>query len=416
MLGIEGATVDAGTDGGVADARATGDAGSGIDGGAGASGTAGGAGSGGAGSPPPVGGRGGAGGNGGTPGGADCSSPMLRCEGACVDPKTSTAHCGKCGNACGAGTMCADGQCCATPAAGGTCSLPMCGCATGQVCSVDKPETGLKCFTSNELAVGQACSSGRTCVAGAGCFGGVCKPYCQTDIDCPAVGGLRYCRGTTWSSTGAAIPGVNVCAVMCDPARPQSPRAPLAPCPGGSRCLFTNDSKYSDCTPGGTATAGQPCPNANDCAPGHYCTVNKICFRACATNADCPANVGCNDFSTTPVALGTLKVGYCGNCDPARPDSPRSGLYGCPSGYTCSLITTAGIFECLKSKALGGEGDPCPNLHADCKPGFHCTAARTCHRYCADAVDCGGAACNDFSPPAHHVRPARRDLPVNARA
>jgi hypothetical protein len=299
---------------------------------------------------------------------------------------------------CPIGMVNLDGQCCPLPVVGGACNIPACGCAGGQICGVDKPATGLQCFAGAGLAIGQSCSD-QSCVTGAGCFGGVCKPYCQTDGDCAAIAGLRYCRATTWSSTGETIAGVNVCAVMCDPARPQSPRAPLRACPAGYRCWFANDSRYSDCVAGGTAVAGQPCPTGNECSAGHYCTVRASCNRACGSAADCVTGEGCLEFSAGPVALGGLKVGYCGNCDPARPDAPRTGLYGCPSGYTCALVTSS-VFECLKSKALGGEGDPCPNLHADCKPGYYCTSTtKTCHRYCADATDCGGTGCYDFSIP-----------------
>jgi hypothetical protein len=184
---------------------------------------------------------------------------------------------------------------------------------------------------------------------------------------------------------------------MCDPVKPQAPREPFNACPAGFRCYFSNDSRFSDCATGGVAVAGQPCPTGNECSPGLYCTVGAICNRACSSTADCPADLGCLDFST-PISLAGVKIGYCGNCDPARPDAARSGLYRCPTGYTCAAVTT-GVFECLKSKALGGEGEPCPNLNADCKPGYFCTSARTCHRYCADTTDCGGASCTDFSTP-----------------
>lgn len=40
-----------------------------------------------------------------------CAPPRLRCNGACVDPQTSTQHCGRCGNLCGAGQSCITGAC-----------------------------------------------------------------------------------------------------------------------------------------------------------------------------------------------------------------------------------------------------------------------------------------------------------------
>ena len=297
---------------------------------------------------------------------------------------------------CPSGTVRLGGQCCAPPAAGGACNLPACGCASGDVCYTDEPETGLQCFPGKNVALGQSCTTSNTCAAGAGCFSGVCKAYCQADADCPAINGLRYCRPTNWSGTSTNIPGVNVCAVMCDPVQPQSPRAPLAACPAGARCAFANDSRYSDCAPGGTATAGQPCPNGNECSPGHYCATRGVCYKACGSTADCPMGEGCLDFSTA-VSLNGMRVGYCGNCDPAHPEAARTGLSGCATGWTCGLVTGR-VYQCLRATGMGDAGAPCPGVHSDCKPGHFCTAATNgvCRGYCTEDADCGGAPCTLF--------------------
>jgi hypothetical protein len=41
----------------------------------------------------------------------ECLPGHTRCNGVCVDPSVEPAHCGACGNACAAGTVCAGGAC-----------------------------------------------------------------------------------------------------------------------------------------------------------------------------------------------------------------------------------------------------------------------------------------------------------------
>lgn len=43
--------------------------------------------------------------------------PGITCNGSCVDPKTTSSHCGKCGSACDSGELCREGEC--TPYGGG---------------------------------------------------------------------------------------------------------------------------------------------------------------------------------------------------------------------------------------------------------------------------------------------------------
>jgi hypothetical protein len=50
-------------------------------------------------------------------GGGGCASGQSSCGGTCVDPKTSLAHCGGCGLACGAGETCCGGSGCSSDGA-----------------------------------------------------------------------------------------------------------------------------------------------------------------------------------------------------------------------------------------------------------------------------------------------------------
>jgi len=94
----------------------------------------------------------------------------------------------------------------------------------------------LKCFPSGGLADGTDCSTGDLCVSGFGCFGSICKRYCQLDSDCPAVDGTQSCNQTYWDSVNT-IAGVSVCSRVCDPVNPQTPRSPLLACPVDSDVL-----------------------------------------------------------------------------------------------------------------------------------------------------------------------------------
>jgi hypothetical protein len=40
-----------------------------------------------------------------------CALPTKYCGGACVDPQSDAAHCGKCDNACAVGQLCSGGSC-----------------------------------------------------------------------------------------------------------------------------------------------------------------------------------------------------------------------------------------------------------------------------------------------------------------
>ncbi len=205
-----------------------------------------------------------------------------------------------------------DGQVCPPPAAGGTCNvLPSCGCPAGQICYPDTPATGLTCETTAGLGEGAACN-GKGCAEGLGCFGGVCKPYCQSDSDCPAVDSARSCEPTYWDSDNT-IAGVSVCARVCDPVSPQNPRGPLLACPAGFGCTAAGTSLpgASNCeSQSGTGVTGSACSTDDDCTPGYYCSVGNTCIKYCYTVADCPTGMTCISFST-PSYAGTVQVNHC---------------------------------------------------------------------------------------------------------
>src|SRR6188768_308639 len=135
---------------------------------------------------------------------AYCTLPQVSCNGVCTD-LTTTAHCGKCEQACATGQSCVAGQCtcpgalgacngacvdtqtsvehcggCSKPCAtGAACVAGVCGCAANQqlcndVC-VDLKQSDANCGACGKAcAMGQVCANG-SCVSGAGadgCTGG----------------------------------------------------------------------------------------------------------------------------------------------------------------------------------------------------------------------------------------------------
>ena len=269
-------------------------------------------------------------GGGGSPGGSSVTGPS-----SCTDAQypvycpalgSTPAGCWEANTDCSTAATCSDGvphacttgrkvycagqQCCVPPAAGGECNVPACGCASGQVCYPDTVATGLTCITSNGIAEGAECT-GKACAAGSGCFGSLCRRYCQTASDCLIVDGARSCDETYWAKD-QPITGVSVCSRVCDPVSPQNPRSPLLSCPAGFGCTSGDGSPgASDCIhQTGTLTAGATCTATSDCAPGYYCTNGSICNKYCFTSADCPSGISCNFFAT-PQYAGTTQVGYC---------------------------------------------------------------------------------------------------------
>ena len=310
-----------------------------------------------------------------------------------------------CANTCGVGMQCLGGQCCQTPLLSGSCNIPTCGCAAGQVCSPVTSATGateLACTTPTPgLGIRQDCRNGLICPSDTGCIGGICKPYCEVDIVCTAVAGIRKCSGASSSSSGTVIPGVSFCRTICDPVLPQTPGSPLPPCPAGFRCDPSPDSS-SDCSPGGLGGAGQACQSTSDCSPGYFCDGNT-CHKYCATANDCASLMGCLEFDP-PVRIGTVPVGFCGLCDPVKPQTPRNSLSRCPTGYGCYVVDSSvnpQISRCYSSNNVAA-GQPCGHAE-DCQPGYYCSSGTaTCRKYCASNSDCASVAsttCKDFTTP-----------------
>lgn len=171
-------------------------------------------------------GSGGGGTGGGGTGGGDAGTDAPSCEqcgGAdCVDLTSDPGNCGKCGNACGNGEVCAAGTC-----ASGCGALVQCGnicCPSGATC------TGGQC----------------TCPAGAAACNGACIDVTMDANNCGSCG--KVCpSGTTCSSGACTCAGGKT---LC-----------------GSTCVDTQTDASNCGMCGNACVLGQSC-NAGACACG----------------------------------------------------------------------------------------------------------------------------------------------------
>ncbi|WP_426735571.1 MXAN_6577-like cysteine-rich protein [Myxococcus faecalis] len=116
--------------------------------------------------------------------GVVCTSGLVVCDGACVDTRGDTSHCGACGTTCSSGEVCQDGACgcrAGTESCNGACvdtatDVAHCGacgsaCAAGQVCESGTCREGC---SEGLLRCSGACVDGQSDALHCGACGNVC--------------------------------------------------------------------------------------------------------------------------------------------------------------------------------------------------------------------------------------------------
>jgi hypothetical protein len=284
-------------------------------------------------------------GSGGTgtvsPAGYSCQAGQTLCGDSCVFLESNPAHCGRCNNACPAGTSCVDGECtcqsgltsCNGECVDVTSDADNCGscghaCAEGEVCSRSACTTscaegltpcGRDCvdLNSNVLNCGEC---GNACAAGRLCQNGCCACEKSNETDCDGV-----CVDT---QTDPANCG------QCGNA-----------CTGGATC------SAGTCVGGGGGTGGTGGSggggNVPDGLPG--VALNGTCYPLCT--------------STT--------VGD----DPENPD------WGWENEASCVIPNTqtaAGGLECVT-------GEPLPTVNLDGRAGV--VIDGTCYLLCTTVTE-----------------------------
>jgi len=254
----------------------------------------------------------------------DCPPAFGRCNGACVDPDTDPAHCGACGNACGAGETCASGAC--------TCNLdPDCAGVAG----ADVRCCGGLCtdIVGNALNCG-ACGLG--CGPGGICCGVACRDPLNDADNCGGCGlscapGQDCCGGTCANLASDPL-HCGACGTAC--------AAGESCCDGTCSVLGTD--------PGNCGSCGNACTGTEDCCSGtcqdtaadpDHC---GACGAACTPGESCCSG-GCVDLEASEAQCGACQV-------------------PCPNGETC----LAGSCRAIAPSALVRIDELNANIELSC--------------------------------------------------
>ncbi|MET0341542.1 MAG: hypothetical protein ABW252_11125 [Polyangiales bacterium] len=337
-----------------------------------------------------------------------CPVGQAHCGEACVDLKSSLAHCGACANACSSGEVCSSGACALTCSAslslcsegdGGaaTCvdkaidrsNCGACGasCAPGFICAsgtcalscagstvacdgvcIDPRRDSVHCGATAGCGFGGIGAAGSLCASGNLCGNGSCQVSCPgTQLNCggacvdPATD-IHYC-GATGSCQGAddgtVCPEGNVCtngvcALTCAGSQIKC----------GGRCIDPQSDR-------GYCGATGDCLGAND---GNVCAAGNVCSAGLCT-VSCPgAQINCGGTCVNP----QTDRGFCG----ASADCQGSNDGNvCANGQVCS----AGV--CAVT---------CPGAQVDCNG--TCVDPQTDRAYCGATGDCQGSNNGDACP------------------
>jgi hypothetical protein len=264
-----------------------------------------------------------------------CPGTQTCCAGACVDPVSNVAHCGRCDNRCAApnaSAACMNGSC-----AVGACTAPFADCDRD-------PANGCEANTLSDVAHCGACGAACPALphAASVCAAGRCAFTCDAgfaDCDRNPSNGCEVDLGTTEAHCGA-------CGTVCNP------------------------------------------PNA---VPS--CVAGRCAIAACAAGfGDCDGNPsnGCEADTNTAVS----HCGRCGNACPARP----SAFPGCLGG-ACVTSCVMGFQDCDGVDANGCEADVrvdpanCGSCGRACAPA-HATGACASARCAITRCDDGYADCD----------------------
>ena len=293
------------------------------------------------------------------PGYGDCDGdPRTGCE---ANLSTSSAHCGRCGNACAATAACTEGACRASACTGalGNCDGDGAnGCETDTATSpVHCGGCGRRCALPNATA---------TCAAGACRVGACAAGFGDCDGD-PANGceapltTLTHCGrcGNTCPTAGATVTcAAGACTGACATGRGN--------CDGvlANGCEADLTADATNC-----GACGMACVAGRRCSGG-------VCMATCAAG-ETPCGTSCVNVATN--------VRHCGACDRACAVA-GVGTPTCAAGV-CGVACPAGQGDCDGDPADGCEVSLAGNVS-------HCNACgTTCMAPPNSTASCGAAGC-----------------------
>ena len=202
-----------------------------------------------------------------------------------------------------------DAAACLPPVAGPCDNFPQCGCASSQNCDFVSDAGETSCVAAGPKGPYSACGGVGECQIGSTCLkndpgaaSGICRPFCESNQDCPGDG--RLCQ------TSFGTKSMKYCTLQCDLADPS------VSCGVGLGCGLLAGNEHTDCVVPGSGKGGYACPNSlpTDCAPGYFCSPPH-CVKWCRISlgsADCASGQQCQN---PPDPVQVLGVAY-GGCVP----------------------------------------------------------------------------------------------------
>ncbi len=315
--------------------------------------------------------------------GGACQCPADRatlCADRCVDPRSDSENCGRCGVACAAGSFCRDGVCgCSSPQS----YCPGVGCVNSRVDNAHCGGCGMACAT------GTQCTDGR-CVAPCAAGTHRCGTQCLAD-NSPASCGTRCdaCVAPMGATARCNLMGtVGVCDFTCP--------ADTHRC--ADRCVSNN----------ALATCGdrcQPCPTPTN---GTVACVSRSCLIACNTGFHL-----CGERCLPNDALGS-----CGDrCEPCA--TPANGAPVCAANR-CDFTCNTGYRRCGDACSDGtsplGCGPSCTRCRVPANGVATCVSA-TCGVTCNTGTHrCGDDCSRDDDPASCGARCTPCVVPAHSRA
>lgn len=128
-----------------------------------------------------------------------CEEGWVWCDGECIDPRNDNANCGACGNACGDGTCCDGGECVSLCSAGQTWCDGAC---------YDLANDNENCGACGNVCGPGTCCNGGACVSvcepGRTWCNGLCYDLQNDPLNCGACGNV--CTGESICTSGACVP------------------------------------------------------------------------------------------------------------------------------------------------------------------------------------------------------------------
>lgn len=198
---------------------------------------------------------------------------------------------------------------------------PQCGCDAGANCIVEEADGSTSCVIAGSAQPYTVCHA--NCDVGGECIGtptqktgGVCKPFCRTDADCPGAGRVCIQITTGGYPNDPQIPGYKLCSAGCDLLNPAGICGPTL------TCDIVEDDKLdyvTDCFgPMGTGVGPNACPGGNleACAVGYTCHLygphKDTCAKWCRVghSEDCTSPAVCTSFGVAAF-VGTTEWGTC---------------------------------------------------------------------------------------------------------